>query len=211
MELSADRRIPGDWFDRPVPAGVVLEGEAYLETAFSFYCYRGRETAAVRIGHAAHVYMGTMFDVGPRGRVSIGKFSVLTGVRLVCDAAIEIGDYATISWNVVFMDSYRVPIDARERRACLERAARDPQRIVSDEREPARPIVLESNVWVGFDACVLPGVTIGCGSVVGARSVVTQDVPPYTIVAGNPARAIRGLDPSDRVPGFYEGIAELHR
>jgi len=44
---------------------------------------------------------------------------------------------------------------------------------------------------------VLPGVTIGEGSVVGARSVVNADVPPFTVVAGNPARIIRKLEPSD--------------
>jgi len=59
---------------------------------------------------------------------------------------------------------------------------------------PAKPISIRHNVWIGFDCVVLPGVTIGEGSVVGARSVVTEDVPPYTIVAGNPARVIRKIE-----------------
>jgi len=58
----------------------------------------------------------------------------------------------------------------------------------------ASPIRVERNVWIGFDACILPGVTIGEGSVVGAKSVVTESVPPFTVVAGNPARVIRTLD-----------------
>jgi acetyltransferase-like isoleucine patch superfamily enzyme len=61
----------------------------------------------------------------------------------------------------------------------------------------ARPIVLRDNVWIGFDAIILPGVTIGEGSIVGARSVVTEDVPPYTIAAGNPARIIRAISPDE--------------
>jgi acetyltransferase-like isoleucine patch superfamily enzyme len=56
-------------------------------------------------------------------------------------------------------------------------------------------VVIEQNVWIGFEACVLPGVTIGEGSIVGARAVVCEDVPPYTVVGGNPARFIRQLDP----------------
>jgi acetyltransferase-like isoleucine patch superfamily enzyme len=72
--------------------------------------------------------------------------------------------------------------------------------VVADDEVTASPIVLEQNVWIGFDACVLPGVTIGRGSVVGARSVVTADVPAYTVVAGNPARPIRTLQATDRVP-----------
>jgi len=60
--------------------------------------------------------------------------------------------------------------------------------------ETARPIRIESNVWIGFDACVMPGVTIGEGAVVGAKSVVFDDVAPYTVVAGNPATLVRSID-----------------
>jgi maltose O-acetyltransferase len=61
------------------------------------------------------------------------------------------------------------------------------------ERPASRPIELEANVWLGARVIVLPGVTIGVGSVVGAGSVVTRDVPPRSIVAGVPARMIRRL------------------
>jgi virginiamycin A acetyltransferase len=52
-------------------------------------------------------------------------------------------------------------------------------------------IVLGNDVWVGYEAVILSGVTIGDGAVIGARAVVTKDVPPYTIVGGVPARPIR--------------------
>ena len=52
-------------------------------------------------------------------------------------------------------------------------------------------IVIENDVWIGYEAVILSGVTIGDGAIVGARAVVTKDVPPYTIVAGVPARPIR--------------------
>lgn len=51
--------------------------------------------------------------------------------------------------------------------------------------------VVGADVWIGTEAMILPGITIGAGAVVAARSVVTQDVPPYAIVAGNPARVVR--------------------
>jgi acetyltransferase-like isoleucine patch superfamily enzyme len=50
------------------------------------------------------------------------------------------------------------------------------------------------NVWIGFEACILPGVTIGEGAVIGARAVVVDHVAPFTVVAGNPARLVRVLD-----------------
>lgn len=54
-----------------------------------------------------------------------------------------------------------------------------------------RPIVIEDDVWIGARVIILPGVRVGKGSVIGAGSVVTRDVEPYSIVAGNPARFIR--------------------
>ncbi len=52
-------------------------------------------------------------------------------------------------------------------------------------------VIIENDVWIGTDAIILSGVRIGNGAVIGARAVVSKDVPPYAIVAGNPARIIR--------------------
>ena len=54
-----------------------------------------------------------------------------------------------------------------------------------------RPIVIEDDVWIGARVIILPGVRVGTGSVIGAGSVVTHDVDPYSIVGGNPAKLIR--------------------
>lgn len=56
-----------------------------------------------------------------------------------------------------------------------------------------RPIVIEDKVWIGINSTILPGVTIGYGSIVGANSVVTRSVPPMTVVAGNPAKVIKEI------------------
>jgi len=153
----------------------------------------------VKYGRGASTFLGTMFDVGPQGRVELGEYALVHGAHIICDSSVTIGDYALISWNVVFMDTYRLPLDPRERRKELERVPRPPLRLTS-AAVPARSIRVERNVWLGFDACVLPGVTIGEGAVVGAKSVVTQDVPPFTIVAGNPARVVRPLEPTEKRP-----------
>lgn len=62
------------------------------------------------------------------------------------------------------------------------------------DRERIKPVIIEDNVWIGCRAIILPGVHIGRDSVIGAGSVVTRDVPPQTLVAGNPARPIRLID-----------------
>ncbi len=58
----------------------------------------------------------------------------------------------------------------------------------------AEEVVIEDGVFIGVHAIILPGVTIGSGAMVAAGSVVTKDVPPHTVVAGNPARVIRRLE-----------------
>lgn len=192
VALTADRRVPHDWFDGRIPECVEYDDTAYIESAFSFTPCRATAPGAVQIARGAHLYSSTILDVGEHGQVSIGECSMLNGARVICSERITIGAFATISWNVMFLDSYRVPVDPEARRALIKRMIHAPFGPF-DEHAHSAPIVLQDNVWIGFDVCVLPGVTIGEGAVVGARSVVTIDVAPYTVVAGNPARVIREL------------------
>jgi acetyltransferase-like isoleucine patch superfamily enzyme len=194
---NSGRTLAWDWYPGTIPDNVVIDDTAYVETSFSFYLFRSQVPRAVKYGRGASTYLGTMFDVGPAGRVELGDYALVHGARIICDAEVIIGDYALISWNVVFMDTYRLPLEARERRKELERVPAHPLRVAA-ATVPAQSIRVERNVWIGFDACVLPGVTIGEGSIVGAKSVVTQNVPPFTVVAGNPARTIRRLDAEER-------------
>jgi acetyltransferase-like isoleucine patch superfamily enzyme len=197
--MNTARTLSWDWFPGTVPENVFVDETAYLETTFSFQCFRSRRERAVEYGRGASTYLGTMFDVGPRGRVKLGDYALVHGARIICDDEVSIGDYALISWNVVLMDTYRMPMDAKLRRKELEQIPTREKRIACADVE-AKPIRIEPNVWIGFDSCVLPGVTIGEGSIVGARSVVRESVPPFTIVGGNPARVIRTLSASERQP-----------
>jgi acetyltransferase-like isoleucine patch superfamily enzyme len=194
--MNPDRTLSWDWYPGRVPENVFIHESAYLETSYSFQLFRSRVPDALRIGPGSSAYLGVMFDLGENARVHVGEHALMHGARLIADAEISIGDFALISWNVVIMDTYRMPVDPALRRPALSRAATLPARRL-EAQAPARPIRIGTNVWIGFDACILPGVNIGEGSVVGARSVVDQDVPPYTVVAGNPARVIRKLDRAD--------------
>jgi maltose O-acetyltransferase len=88
--------------------------------------------------------------------------------------AIHIGDFTQIGPAVQIYAADH-PRDAATRRACLELG---------------RPVRIESSVWIGGGAILLPGIVIGDEAIIGAGSVVTRDVPPGATVAGNPARVI---------------------
>lgn len=98
---------------------------------------------------------------------------------LLDGGGIWIGDDFMCGPSVQFYTAQH-PIDAAERRSLMETAS---------------PIRIGNDVWIGGAAVICPGVTIGDGAVVGAGSVVTRDVPPYVVAAGNPCRVIRAIEP----------------
>jgi len=200
VTITAERKLPGDWYDGIVPANVVLDPAAHLETTYSFNLYRSRADVGLRMAAGAAAYNGTMFDVGPRGRVTVGGCTMINVARIVCDERVEIGNHVLVSWNAVIMDTYRASTDPAVRRRQLERFFHDRSES-PDERLKPRPVRIGDAAWLGFDSVVLPGVTIGEGSVVACRSVVVTDVPPFTVVAGNPAQVIRDIAPGERAEG----------
>jgi acetyltransferase-like isoleucine patch superfamily enzyme len=81
-------------------------------------------------------------------------------------------------------------------------------RVPYDRRLICRPVIIEENVWLGMNVNIVPGVRIGESSVVGMGSVVTKDVPPFTVVGGNPAKVLRQRDPQaieDRIEKYGFG------
>ncbi|HTL54727.1 MAG TPA: acyltransferase [Candidatus Limnocylindrales bacterium] len=199
--MNSPRTLPWDWYEGTVPGNVSVHETAYLESAYSFRLYRNQDEEGLTIGSGAAVYNGTMFDVGQHGKVRIGTYAVINPAWFICDELIEVGDYSLIAWNVVLMDTYRISLQPSQRRFELQQLPkRSPRRIESPSS--ARAIRIQQNVWIGFDSCVLPGVTIGEGSVIGARSVVASDIPPFTMAAGNPARPIRKFSQEERHHGI---------
>jgi acetyltransferase-like isoleucine patch superfamily enzyme len=178
---TAPHAIPEDWYPGVLPSNIVVGEGSYVETSFSFLHYRSRRECGLSLGRGAALYAPTL-DVGPAGRVSIGDFALISSAAIFCDDEVTIGAMTMLAWHVVVMDSYR--------RASAAGQGTTPAAGRGKDQAP-RPVRIGSNVWLGFESCVLPGVTIGDGSVVGARAVVTEDVPANCVVAGNPARVVR--------------------
>jgi acetyltransferase-like isoleucine patch superfamily enzyme len=123
---------------------------------------------------------------GRDGRLEIGERTFINyGGSISADKLVKIGPRCNIGTYAIIMDNsfHRLEPDRR------------------DEKPPSKPIVLEENVFLGARVTVLPGVTIGENSAVGAGSVVTRDIPPNVIAVGAPARVIKKL------PGVAEAEA----
>src|SRR5204863_9122804 len=104
---------------------------------------------------------------------------------------------ALLAWGAVISDSsFGERASTEERRRALMASLVDPDRPMPTTGRP-EAVVLEDNVWVGFEAVVHPGVHVGEGSVIGARAVVRDDVPPYSVVVGDPARVVARLERVD--------------
>lgn len=117
--------------------------------------------------------------------ISVGDDCYLgSGVQLYpWNAPIAIGNHALIAAGV--------------RMITRSHGFEDLDRPMADQGYVNAPITIEDDVWIGFRAIILAGVTIGKGSVVGAGAVVTGDVPPYTVVGGVPAQTIKKRTPAE--------------
>ena len=104
---------------------------------------------------------------------------------------IEIGSHCLISWNVGIADSDFHPLEPAQRLIDAQALAPFFKNRPPRPKLKTAPVKIADNVWIGMNAVILKGVTIGENSVVAAGSVVTKSVPPNTVVAGNPATVVK--------------------
>lgn len=106
-----------------------------------------------------------------------------------------IGDHVIISNHVSIYDNNNHPTRPSQRIKMTESGFYSP--LWKWEQSAHKPVHIGNNVWIGEYSTILKGVTIGEGAIVGCHSVVTKDVPPYAVVAGNPARVVKMLQKDD--------------
>jgi acetyltransferase-like isoleucine patch superfamily enzyme len=118
--------------------------------------------------------------------IEIGDYCYIANASLVCSERIQIGSRVMIAGGVTIADSDFHPLAPAARLA--DTVAHSP---VGDRaRRPrieTRPVRIEDDVWIGYNATILKGVTVGAGALVGPGALVLRDVPPGVEVAGNPA------------------------
>lgn len=150
----------------------------------------------ITIGH--NTYLAGKLRTSPHAKINIGNYCYIsTGAFIGAANSIKIGNYVGIAHYTFVVDNNNHPVEPEARKQHRIRVAPGGEGYksvgASWELSDHAPIVIEDNVWIGMYCFIGKGVTIGEGAVVARQSVVTKDIPPYSIVAGNPARVVKML------------------
>lgn len=173
----------------------------------------------IELGKGVKFYGKTHLRRSPGTRIEIGDHcsfrsaftSNLVGINrpcLICtwfdEAVIEIGDHVGMSGTVIGAKQHikignHVMCGGNAFITDFDWHPTDPNLRHRSDLAPSAPTIIEDNVWIGMNAVIMKGVTIGQNSVIGANSVVVRDIPPNVIAAGNPAKVIKPLDSGELI------------
>lgn len=144
---------------------------------------------AIAVGEQSMI-MGELLVIPHSGHISIGDWCYVgPGSKIWSMSSVHIGDRVFISHGVQIFDNNSHSLSAGERHDRY-RELRTVGRHLKQEQVTAKAVIIEDDVWLGFNVAVMKGVTVGRGAVVGACAVVVDDVAPFSVVVGNPARQV---------------------
>ena len=147
-----------------------------------------REKKSIEIGENTFV-RGELIVYDYGGRIKIGNDCFVgQGSRIWSSSKITIGNRVLISHNVNIHDNNSHPLNAIERHKHYKHIMSKGLNLQISLNE--KDIVIEDDVWIGFNSTILKGVKIGKGAIIGSNTVVTKDVPEYSVLVGNPGKIL---------------------
>lgn len=186
--MIGGEKVPGDWFNGKIPANIEVGENVVLESSFSFKHFFSALPVALRVGNGV-TFWRTSLSTEEKGLIEVGDDCYIANASLVCSERISIGKRVFIAGGVTIADSDFHPLDPALRLAdtiALSPAGNSGNR----PKIKSRPVVIEDDVWIGFNATILKGVRIGVGAVIQPGALVSENVAGGVIVAGNPAKPV---------------------
>lgn len=186
--LKPGAELPGDWFAGRIPANVVAGEGTVIDSSFCFKHFYSTREAGLVVGSHTTIWRASL-AADEEAVIEIGDYCYVANASLVCSEHILIGSRVMIAGGVTIADSDFHPLGPAARLA--DTVALSP--VGERKRRPVvatRPVRIEDDVWVGFNATILKGVRVGAGALVAPGAVVVRDVPAGVEVAGNPARVV---------------------
>ncbi|MBK5269380.1 MAG: acyltransferase [Bacteroidia bacterium] len=181
-------KIPGDWYPGAVPLNIKVGENTVADSSFCFKHYYSGLPTGLKIGNNVTLWR-TSLAAEENAFIEIGDYCYISNASLVCSERISIGNYVFIAGGVTIADSDFHPITPASRLA--DTIALSP--LGNRKNRPiikTLPVVIEDDVWIGFNATILKGVHIGAGAIIQPGAFVIVNVAPGTIVSGNPAKKI---------------------
>ena len=150
-------------------------------------------------GKHSVIHRSARMDTPPYRKFSIGDYSVIESFACVNNAVgdVMIGDHTRIGLHNTIIGPVKIGSHVNLAQGITVTALNhnfdDTEKRIDEQGVSTNPVAIEDDVWVGANAVILPGVTIGNHCVVAAGAVVTKDVPPHSLVAGVPAKVIKNI------------------
>ena len=177
--------ITGDWCAFPTPTNIVVGENTVIDTSACFRKYFSKLQVGLKVGSNVTL-QGPGLAPDINGYIEIGDNCFISAASLAATEKIIIGNYVYIAGGVTIVDTDFHPLDP----ALRMRDTIAVSTIGDKNRRPqfdSAPVIIEDDVWIGYNATILKGVTIGKGSVIHPGSVVSKNVPAGSVVSGNPA------------------------
>ena len=187
--LAPGVELPGDWFAGRIPMNVVAGENTVIDSSFCFKHFYAKVEVGLRVGSHTTIWRASL-AAEENAMIEIGDYCYIANASLVCSRRITIGSRVMIAGGVTIADSDFHPLEPAARLA--DTVALSP--VGDRKRRPmveALPVVIEDDVWIGYNATILKGVRVGAGAMIAPGALVHQDVLPGVEVAGNPARVVK--------------------
>jgi acetyltransferase-like isoleucine patch superfamily enzyme len=181
--LKPGKKIDGDWCNFPVPSNMEVGENTVIDSSFCFKKFFSQLPLALKLGNNITL-QSTSLATEKCGYIEIGDYTFISSASIVSYHKIIIGSYVYIATGVTIVDTDFHPIDPALR--LKDTVAISP--VGDKSKRPffsSSPVIIEDDVWIGYNATILKGVTIGKGSVIQPGTLVTKNVPANSMVSGN--------------------------
>lgn len=178
------------WIDRLIMNQVQTRPRWYVRMLAPLYQHRGRHSK---------IYRSVRMDTPPYRKFSLGDYSVVESFSCINNAVgdVIIGDHTRIGLHNTVIGPVTIGSHVNLAQGititALNHNFKDNIQRIDDQGVSTSPVIIGDDIWIGANAVVLPGVSIGNHSVVAAGAVVTKNVPPHSLVAGVPAKIIKEI------------------
>ena len=162
----------------------------FIRMLAPLYQHRGKHSV---------IHRSARMDTPPYRKFSLGDYSVIESFACINNAVgdVVIGDHTRVGLHNTIIGPVTIGNHVNLAQGitvtALNHNFADPNKRIDEQGVGTIPVVIEDDIWIGANAVILPGVTIGHHSVVAAGAVVTKNVPPHSLVAGIPAKVIKQI------------------